>query len=178
MHEPVVSFPAMQQAAGGIPAGVSRYWWWEETVVGALRFVAALALALVAAAPAGAQDENAPASPQRQFTLGLDVLYSPRYEAQRELRLGLWDSPMSRLEFTVAREIRAARHPGPTGIVTPMSRIELPVRLGYGSAVPGGLLFGPWSPGWQDLDWSEKVAAGAQAAVIVTLFAQAIHHLK
>lgn len=144
----------------------------------ALRFVAALALALVAAAPAAAQDGSAPPSPQRQFTLGLDVLYSPHYEAQRELRLGLWDSEMSRLEFAVAREIRAARHPGPTGIVTPMSRIELPVRLGYGSAVPGGLLFGPWSPGWQDLDWSEKVAAGAQTAVILTFLAQAVHHIK
>jgi hypothetical protein len=137
-----------------------------------------MGLALLFTVPAVGQDESAPTSPQRQFTLGLDVLYSPRYEAQRELRLGLWDSPMSRLEFAVAREIRAARHPGPTGIVTPMSRIELPVRLGYGSAVPGGLLFGPWSPGWQDLEWSEKVAAGAQTAVILTFLAQAVHHIK
>jgi hypothetical protein len=149
-----------------------------EVVPVDFRSVAGVVLALLLAAPVAAQDGSAPTSPPRQFSLGLDVLYSPHYEAQRELRLGLWDSPMSRLEFAVAREIRAARHPGPTGMVTPMSRIELPVRLGYGSAVPGGLLFGPWSPGWQDLEWSEKVAAGAQTAVIVTLLAQAVHHLK
>ncbi len=135
-------------------------------------------MSFAAAAPASAQSEDAGTAQQRRFTLGLDALYSPRYEAQRELRLGLWDSPMSRLEFAVAREMRAARHPGPTGIVTPMSRIELPVRLGFTNGAPGGMFLGPWSPGWQELDWTEKVAAGAQTAVIVTILAQAVRHIR
>jgi len=146
--------------------------------VGILRALTAVFLALVAVVPLSAQETGADAANGRQFTLGLDVLYSPRYEAQRELRLGLFEGPMSRLEFAVARELRAARNPGPTGIVTPMSRIELPLRLGYANNASGGLLFGPWSRGWQELEWSEKVAATAQTAVIVTILAQALRHIR
>jgi hypothetical protein len=139
--------------------------------------VAVLVL-LATVAPCGAQATAGAATTPRRLSLGLDVLRSPHYAAQRELRLGLWDSPMSRLEFSVARELRAARNPGPTGMVAPMSRIELPLRLSFTNGAPGGLLFGPWSPGWRELEFSEKVAYTAQTAVFLGILAQAIHHIK
>lgn len=135
----------------------------------------AILLTFALVAPAVAQEKATPPDPGRQLTLGLGILNSPRYEAARELRLALWDSPMSRLEFGAARELWAARHPGPVGTVMPMPLVELPVRLNFSSPGQQSLMFaGPWSAQWNQLDWQEKVATSAETALFVVVLAKAI----
>jgi hypothetical protein len=140
----------------------------------------ALLLTVMAVAPAvGQQEPSTPPQPGRQLSLGLDILNSPRYEAARELRLALWDSPMSRLEFGAARELLAARYPGPVGTVTPASIVNLPLRLNFSS--PGEqklFLAGPWSAQWSELSWQEKVATSMETGLFLTLIAKAIGSIR
>lgn len=135
-----------------------------------------LPIAVAAAAQEPAKPVAAPPARIGAFTLRLDALFSPRYDAARELRLGLWDSPMSRLELAAARELWAARSPGPLGIVPPVQHLELPLRLGFASDSQFGL-WGPWSRGWNELSWQEKVAYGAQSGLLLWVVVEAARHL-
>jgi hypothetical protein len=117
-----------------------------------------------------------PAPPRSGFRLHLDPLYLPGYEPARELRLALWDSPMSRLELTAAREQWALRNPGPTGTVIPFEGVQLPLRLSMASSAQS-LVLGPWSPSWERLTWQEKVAAGAQTGVLALALVQVLSHI-
>lgn len=128
-----------------------------------------------AAFAAGQQEPEAQAPDRRAFRLDLRQLGQPGYGPARELRLALFDSPMSRLELAMAHEQWALRNPGPTGIVVPFQMAPLRARLQFDSTVQP-LLFGPWSPGWDRLTWQEKVGAGAQTSFIVWTLVQMVHH--
>jgi hypothetical protein len=142
--------------------------------------IAILTLALLlAAAPFAAAQQSAAAPappPQRAFRLHLKPLYQPGYEPARELRLALWDSPMSRLELAAAREQWAFRNPGPTGTVIPFEGVQLPLRLSMASSAQT-LVLGPWNAGWKDLTWQEKTAAAAQTGVLALGLIEALAHL-
>lgn len=151
----------------------------QGVTVRLLRLGSAIILVLAAAAPCGGQAASGGPAPQRRFSLGLEVLGSPRYDAQRELRLALWSSPMARLELAVARELRAAKHPGPVGLVLPSPWVQLPLHLDFGPPGQGRLgLTGPWSEHWRELSWSEKAAATAETALFVAVIAQAIRQVR
>ncbi len=135
----------------------------------------ALAVASTAFA-AGQGGGDTPAPGPRTFKLELQPLYLPGYDPARELHLALWDSPMSRLELTAAREQWAFRNPGPTGTVIPFEGVQLPLRLNLDSGAQR-LVMGPWSPTWQDLTWQEKVAAGAQTGVLALALVQVLSHI-
>ncbi len=133
-------------------------------------------LAVVAGAVAAQQPAGAPAEPHPSFRLDLSPLVLPGYEPARELRMALWDSPMSRLELAVAREQWAVRHPGPVGLVTPFERAQLPLRLSFDSGAQSAFM-GPWNPQWQQLTWQERVAAGAQTGLFLWVVVGAARHL-
>jgi len=137
-----------------------------------------LALVLVGAPLSAGQDQSErPTETRPTFRLQLDPLYLPGYEPARELRLALWDSPMSRLELVAAREQWALRNPGPTGTVIPFEGVQLPLRLNLESGAQR-LVMGPWSPTWKDLTWQEKVAAGAQTSVVLLVLAEMLGHIR
>jgi hypothetical protein len=144
--------------------------------------IVSVVFALAGVIPAAAQEAPAAAAPaaaaptQHAFQLQLQPLYDPRYEPARELRLALWDSPMSRLELTAAREQWALRNPGPTGTVIPFEGVQLPLRLHMESSAQS-LFLGPWSPSWERLTWQEKVAAGAQTGVLALALVQVLSHI-
>jgi hypothetical protein len=124
---------------------------------------------------AGQEEPGAQAPSPRAFKLDLQPLYLPGYEPARELRLVLWDSPMSRLELAVSREQWALRNPGPTGTVVPFQVAPLPLRFSWDRA--GQLLvLGPWSPKWDKLSWGDKIAASAQTAFIAWTVIQMVRH--
>ncbi len=125
---------------------------------------------------AGQDQPAAPARTQGTFRLKLDPLYLPGFDAAHELRLALWDSPMSRLELTAAREQWALRNPGPNGTVIPFEGAQLPLRLNFESGAQR-LVMGPWSPTWQDLTWQEKVATGAQTSLVFIALVEALGHI-
>jgi hypothetical protein len=136
-----------------------------------------LLLVLAGASLAAGQDQaGTPARTRPTFRLQLDPLYLPGYEPARELRLALWDSPMSRLELAAAQEQWALRHPGSSGAVIPFEGVQLPLRLNLESGAQR-LVMGPWSPTWKDLTWQEKVAAGAQTSLVFLALAQAFSHI-
>ena len=138
----------------------------------------ALVLAVATATTVPAQDKPAaPPTQQHGFRLQLSPLYEPGYEPARELRLALWDSPMSRLELAAAREQWALINPGPSGTVVPFHGIRLPLRLNLESPAES-LVLGPWSPGWERLTWQEKVAAGAQDGVLLWTLVELLGHLR
>lgn len=137
-------------------------------------------LALVALCwgfPGMAQEEEAAAAPEpRGFSLRLDTLTPGSYEASRELRLALWDSPMGRLDYAVTREMWAARMGGLPGRGTP-GMTALRMSVGPGSS-PRLVLAGPWAEEWHDLAWQDKVAVTAQSALAIGIIAALVHNLK
>jgi hypothetical protein len=136
-----------------------------------------LAVTLAGTAFAAGQDPaDAPVPGQRRFRLELKPLTVPGYEPARELRLALWDSPMSRLELAVAREQWALRNPGPFGSVVPFQIIQLPTRLRLDSGAQP-LVLGPWNSAWGQLTWQEKVAASAQTGFIAWAMIEMIRHV-
>jgi hypothetical protein len=141
--------------------------------------IVSMALLLgAAAAPAQQAPVAAPGPAPRThgFGLHLEPLYQLGYEPARELRLALWDSPMSRLELAAAREQWSVRNPGPTGTVIPFEGVQLPLRLSMVSTSQK-LVLGPWSPGWNDLTWQEKTAAYAQTGVLAAGIIEILSHL-
>jgi len=105
-----------------------------------------LLLVLIGTPMSAGQDQpDAPTQTHPTFRLQLDPLYLPGYDPARELRLALWDSPMSRLELAVAREQWALRIPSPTGTLIPFEGVQLPLRLNLDSGAQR-LVLGPWSP--------------------------------
>ena len=132
---------------------------------------------VVAGAAAGQQPAETPAPQHPAFKLDLGPILLPGYGPARELRMALWDSPMSRLELAVAREQWAVRHPGPVGLVTPFDRTQLPLRLNFVSGAQSALA-GPWSPEWRQLTWQERVAAGAQTGLFLWVLVEAARHVR
>lgn len=124
---------------------------------------------------AGQEAPGAQAPSPRAFKLDLQPLYLPGYEPAREVRLALWNSPMSRLELAVSREQWALRNPGPAGNVVPFQVAPLPFRF---RADTGGqsLVLGPWNSGWDQLTWQEKFATGAQTTLFALVLVQIARH--
>ena len=124
---------------------------------------------------AGQEAPGAQAPSPRVFKLDLQPLYLPGFKAAREVRLALWNSPMSRLELAVAREQWALRNPGPAGIIVPFQAASLPFRFNFD---PGGqsLVLGPWNSGWDQFTWQEKVATGAQTGILALALIQIVRH--
>jgi hypothetical protein len=116
----------------------------------------------------------APAAP-RAFSLDLDTYPLGSYEASKELRLAVWDSPMTRLEYAAAREMYRARMGGMAGIDTPMSAA---IRM---SITPGGparlVLAGPWSEQWHELEWKDQLAVAVESAFVIGVLAALAHNL-
>ena len=140
--------------------------------------VLGLVLAVVGSTVAASQEAPETSAPaHRTLGLRLEQLYLPGYEPAHQLRLALWDSPMSRLELAVAGEQWALRHPGPAGMVVPPQQLHIPLRLSFDSAAQP-LVMGPWSQGWDQLTWQEKVAAGAQTGYIFLALIQIARHLR
>jgi hypothetical protein len=129
-----------------------------------------------AASAAGQEPADALAPGQRVFQLELEPLFVPGYEPARELRLALWDSPMSRLELAVSREQWSLRNPGPLGSVIPFQTNQGPMRLKLDSGAQP-LVLGPWSPAWDRLTWQEKVAASAQAGFLAWGLIEILRHV-
>ena len=137
-----------------------------------------LILAMAGAPFTYAQDgQAAPTSRHSAFRLNLEPLFMPGYEAGHELRLALWDSPMSRLELAAAREEWALRNPGPTGPVIPFQQLTIPQHLDFSSNAQR-LLLGPWSGEWSQLTWQEKVAAGAETGVLALVLIEIARHVR
>ncbi|MGV8039464.1 MAG: hypothetical protein AB2L07_05105 [Thermoanaerobaculaceae bacterium] len=109
------------------------------------------------------------------FSLHLNTYPVGSYEASRELRLALWDSPMSKLEYAVARELWAAQMGSLPGRGNPGSTA---IRMSVGPGRPPGLvLAGPWSQEWHELSWQNQVAVAAQSAVAIGILAALAHNL-
>lgn len=136
-----------------------------------------LVIAVAGAAFAAGQGEQGTQAPaQRTFKLDLQPRYLPGFKAAREVRMALWDSPMSRLELTVSREQWALRNPGPAGIAVPFQAGPLPFRFNFDPAAQS-LVLGPWNSGWDQLTWQEKVAAGAQTGFLALALIQMVRHV-
>lgn len=142
-----------------------------------MRRLTTLVLVLVVGVPALAFAQEAtpaPAEP-RTFSLHLSSYPVGSYEASRELRLALWDSPMSKLEYAVAREVWAAQMGSLPGRGKPGSTA---IRMSVGPGRPPGLvLAGPWSQEWHELSWQNQVAVAAQSAVAIGILAALAHNL-
>lgn len=138
-----------------------------------------LVVALAGGTFAAAQEPAATPAPARR-TLGLDVPHFGElaYQPAHELRLALWDSPMSRLELGLAREQWALRYPGPVGMVIPFQVAPLPLRFRMAADDVRLLLPGPWTPGWDRLTWQEKLAAGAQTTYVVWTIFEMFRHVR
>jgi hypothetical protein len=135
-----------------------------------------LVFAVAGAAFAAGQEKPGAQEPSpRAFRLDLRSLHEPGYEPGREVRLGLWDSPMSRLELAASCEQWAARNPGPTGGVVPFQVQSLPFRFRFDSNGQM-LVLGPWSSKWDQLAWQDKIAAGAQTTYIAWVLLQILRH--
>jgi hypothetical protein len=137
---------------------------------------AILGLVLMVAGAMPVNGQGTPAEARPVLRLHLDPLYQVGYEPARELRLALWDSPMSRLELAAAREQWAFRNPGPTGPVLPFESGQFPMRLRLQSPAQT-LLPGPWNPSWSSLTWQEKVAGGAQTGLVTLALIQLLGHI-
>lgn len=139
--------------------------------------VVLLLAALFWGAPGLAEEEEAAAAAQpRGFSLRLDTLTPGSYEASRELRLAMWDSPMARLDYAVTREMWAARMGGLPGRGAPgMTALRMSVAPG---SSPRLILAGPWTEEWHDLAWQDKVAVTTQSALMIGIIAALVHNLK
>ncbi|HPC82348.1 MAG TPA: hypothetical protein P5234_03100 [Thermoanaerobaculaceae bacterium] len=143
-----------------------------------MRRLATLVLVLLVGVPAQAlaQEASFPPAGPRTFSLHLNTYPVGSYEASRELRLALWDSPMSKLEYAVAREVWAAQMGSLPGRGKPGSTA---IRM---SVSPGGpprlVLAGPWSQAWHELSWQDQIAVTAQSAVAIGILAALAHNLS
>ena len=111
--------------------------------------ITAFCLVVVVAGAVFAAGQEAPGAQTpspRAFKLDLQPLYLPGYKPAREVRLALWDSPMSRLEVAVSREQWALRNPGPAGNVVPFQEVPLPFRF-RADAAGQSLVLGPGTQG-------------------------------
>jgi hypothetical protein len=125
---------------------------------------------------AGQEEQGTKAPAQRTFKLDLQPLYLPGYKPAREVRMALWDSPMSRLELAVSREQWALRNPGPAGITVPFQAGPLPFRFNFDPAGQA-LVLGPWDSKWDQLNWQEKFAAGVQTGVLAMVLVEMVRHV-
>lgn len=137
----------------------------------------ALACCLLAGLAVAQEPETgAPAAAPRTFSLDLKTYPLGSYEASRELRLAVWDSPMTRLEYAAAREMYRARMGGMAGIDTPMSAA---IRMSVTPGAPARLvLAGPWSEQWHDLEWKDQLAVAAESALVIGVLAALAHNLR
>ena len=118
---------------------------------------------------------GAPAATPRTFSLDLRTYPLGSYEASRELRLAVWDSPMTRLEYAAAREMYRARMGGMAGIDTPMSAA---IRMSVMPGAPARLvLAGPWSEQWHELEWKDQLAVAAESALVIGVLAALAHNM-
>ncbi|HNX49900.1 MAG TPA: hypothetical protein PLS53_14820 [Thermoanaerobaculaceae bacterium] len=142
-----------------------------------MRILAAACVGMMLAGLVVAQEPETgvqPAAP-RAFSLDLESYPLGSYEASKELRLAVWDSPMTRLEFGVAREMYAARMGGIVGLGTPMGAA---FRMSVGPAAPARLVFaGPWSEQWHQLEWKDQLAVAAESAFVIGVLAAVAHNL-
>lgn len=137
-----------------------------------------LMLGLASSFRADGQKARVPPPQARpSFRLDLMPLYRPGYESARELRLALWDSPVSRMELATAREAWALRNPGPIGTAMPPQHIVLPLRFDLDNGSER-LFVVPRSPGWEGLTWQEKVAAGAQTCFVLWALVEVAGHAR
>ena len=142
-----------------------------------MRRFSTLVLALMVGVPALAFAQEATVAPAepRGFSLHLNTYPVGSYEAARELRLILWDSPMSKLEIAVARELWAARMGSLPGRGVAGSTA---IRMSIGPGRPPGLVFaGPWSQEWHQLSWQNQLAVATQSAVAIGILAALARNL-
>ncbi len=130
--------------------------------------------ALVTARPARGA-ERAPTAvptpaveaPSRPLSLDLNHLLDQRGGGHAEFNLAarraVWDHPMARLGFSLAREESAARRGGAVGQPVPFTAGSLLLRL------PGPdarlVLAGPFAEDWPDLSTGERVGRIVETAV-------------
>lgn len=164
-----------QSARKGGPKSERGRGWMRKRLVNR-RASVLIAVTAIGTAVAGAQTPT-PAAPPKEFRLALEPLLSPRYEPAREVRIALFDSPMSRLELAVAREEWSIRHPGPAGMVVSFQPLRLPRRFSL-AAGAGNPFIGPWSAQWDRLTWQEKVAAGTQTGLLIALMVEILQHAR
>jgi hypothetical protein len=142
-----------------------------------MRVIATALVCLMLAGLVVAQEPDAGAAPAapRAFSLKLDSYPLGSYEASKELRLAVWDSPMTRLEYAAAREMYRARMGGMVGIDTPMSAA---IRMSITPGAPARLvLVGPWSEQWHELEWKDQLAVAAESAFVIGVLAALAHNL-
>lgn len=146
---------------------------------GVMRSMVLAAVLFLAVSPLAAAQQAADTSrpDHPAFHLDLQPLFVPGYEAGRELRLALWDSPMSRLELAVAREQWALRNVGPMGAVVPFQQFVIPQRLDFATGAQR-LVLGPWSRDWNRLTWQEKLAAGAETGLLALVLVEMVRHVR
>lgn len=118
---------------------------------------------------AGAQESPPASGEPKAFSLHLDTFPIGSYEASRELRMALWDGPMGKLEYAVARELWSAQMGSLPGRGRPgMTAVRMSVSPG---SSPRLVLAGPWTAEYHDLSWQDQMAVAAESAVAIGILA-------